>query len=271
MRTRGLAPLIAFVLCLTMLSGCSGLGRPAGNAPVGMTGVEIDPADTDPAQEATGGASPDARSTARTIPSPAADAVGLIGGWQPITPPPLTLREGAAATWSGEELIILGGHAQTPCAAPAACVEPTGEALADGAAYDPVNDTWRRIADHPDPAREPRAMGTGEGLVVGRPDEALWRYDAGTDTWERLGRTRDGLDLLAVTGDRMVAYASTHEVLGPPDHIHDPSTEGWRALPPDPLGLTRDRRMVWVGDGLVLLGVPIDPQVGDPPLVRAAW
>ncbi|HUG86046.1 MAG TPA: hypothetical protein VMM13_15895, partial [Euzebya sp.] len=139
------------------------------------------------------------------------------------------------------------------------------------AAYDPVNDTWRRIADHPDPAREPRAMGTGAGRVVGRPDEALWRYDAGTDTWERLGRTRYGLDLLAVTGDRMVAYASTHEVLGPPDHIHDPSTERWRALPPDPLGLTRDRRMVWVGDGLVLLGVPIDPQVGDPPLVRAAW
>jgi hypothetical protein len=83
--------------------------------------------------------------------------------WRQLPPAPLTPRALAAAAWSGRELIVWGGYDHL-------AMDPSGVHVAgDGAAYDPVRQTWRRLPPAPLSARAgATAVWTGrEVLVVG--------------------------------------------------------------------------------------------------------
>lgn len=55
------------------------------------------------------------------------------GSWRLVAPSPLSPRADHSVVWTGREMIVWGGDAG-------------GSYFADGAAYDPRRDTWRKIA-----------------------------------------------------------------------------------------------------------------------------
>lgn len=110
--------------------------------------------------------------------------------WRELPPAPLTPRTRAAATWTGQELIIWGGYNHLDSGG----VQVAG----DGAAYDPARQTWRRMPPAPLSARAgATAVWTGrEVLVVGGGPAARTdrdrsategaAYDPARDSWRRL-------------------------------------------------------------------------------------
>lgn len=130
-------------------------------------------------------------------------------------PLPLANRTGPVVAWTGREVLVWGGcDAQTP-----QCDDSGGRAgLADGAAYDPARDRWRRIATSHLTARDrPRGVWTGRELVV----------------W-------GGIPQGGVSG----AYAA----------VYDPARDRWRTLPDGPLSRRSNHTMVWTGREVLVWG-----------------
>ena len=104
---------------------------------------------------------------------------GCEPGWHDLDRGPLTDRSRATVTWTGTEVIVLGG-----------------ENNHDGAAYDPSTRQWRMIAEPPLVDGVPLAAWTGPGLYVVGPDPdpavvgfgARWvaAHDPAADTWRQL-------------------------------------------------------------------------------------
>lgn len=68
------------------------------------------------------------------------------GRWRVLPAAPIPPRAGGVAAWTGERMVVYGGHSQ-------AGQGDTGFVYrADGAAYDPETDTWRELAESPLPA-----------------------------------------------------------------------------------------------------------------------
>jgi N-acetylneuraminic acid mutarotase len=92
-------------------------------------------------------------------------------------------RDGHAAVWTGEEMIVWGGASQT-----------SGDGtvpFTDGAAYNPATDTWRAIRPAPNTGLfGATAVWTGtEMLVWGGYDDTSYsnrgyRYNPASDTWQ---------------------------------------------------------------------------------------
>jgi hypothetical protein len=75
--------------------------------------------------------------------------------WRPIAAGPLSPRQGAAAVWTGTEMIAVGGQGNG------------NQVFDDAAAYDPATNSWRSIASFPLEARTgATAIWTGKQLVV---------------------------------------------------------------------------------------------------------
>ena len=169
-------------------------------------------------------------------------------GWQTLDPGPLEPREGAAAVWTGEELVVWGGYR-----------EATGQIVPDGGAYSPASGEWRAMASAPPVAPGRRATGSALGVWTG--DEVLlWTTGAGwagsawnpaTDTWRRLAPggpsqdyVDDGLNAPVWTGEEMLDAAA--------NRAYDPVTDAWRVLPDRPVeGAVRGS--VWTGDEFLVL------------------
>lgn len=131
---------------------------------------------------------------------PAEQFAASEGEWATMAPSPLDARFAPASLWTGDELIIWGGH------------DLAGEEYVDGAAYDPVTDTWRQMADFPFDHRRRDGVGVGEDggwttqgvpgvwfedramFVVSNAEEPwAWdvvAYDPATDAWEVLDSAR---------------------------------------------------------------------------------
>jgi hypothetical protein len=63
------------------------------------------------------------------------------GTWRTIAAAPIAGRDGAAAVWTGRQLLVWGGHGRLPGAG----LRP----LREGAAYDPAADRWQPIPTAP--------------------------------------------------------------------------------------------------------------------------
>ncbi|HEX2496852.1 MAG TPA: hypothetical protein VHK46_08460 [Gaiellaceae bacterium] len=168
--------------------------------------------------------------------------------------PPAPVGAFGLAVWSGRELIGWGGGC-------------CGDAYADGAAYDPARDTWRKLARSPlAPSQSPVGTWTGRELIIfvsgldpeGKALSGAARaaaYNPATDTWRRLATP---------PAPRSVAVWSGHEVLlvGGADeagagaevgYAYDPATNRWRSL-----AAMRSRHpqavAAWTGGQLLLFG-----------------
>lgn len=198
--------------------------------------------------------------------------------WRQLPPAPLTPRALAAAAWSGRELIVWGGYDHL-------AMDPSGVHVAgDGAAYDPVRQTWRRLPPAPLSARAgATAVWTGrEVLVVGggpaprtdhdRPFTDGAAYDPARDRWRRLApspQLRGPMvnQHLVWTGSRLLVWSDWEQVdrstvtLAGGQHAirevgrdgidvwaYDPAADRWAVLPQAPgqpaLG---GAAMVWTG------------------------
>ncbi len=195
--------------------------------------------------------------------------------WRPIADSPLPARSGAVAVWTGSEMVVFGGDTGPPCPPGADCVGPTGEQVArDGAAYDPVTDSWRLLVDSPHPLLHATATWTGSEVVVlaagfpeGQPNATL-AYDPIADRWRPLNPPpQANLNGGAWDGERLL-YWQSEERPGGSDWSLDPESGTWAAIGADPLGETFDRSYTWVGDrfvvaGLLISGVDNDESVRD--------
>ena len=182
--------------------------------------------------------------------------------WDQIAPSPLTGRSWAAGVWTGSEAVVWGGadgHALDD------------GVLSDGAAYDPITDTWRSIAHAPISTPILDSVWTGtEMLVFGQGASAA--YDPVTDAWRTIPDPPVDLSQAHAvwTGRDAVlfgAYLSssdnaprTQTAVGA---AYDPSSMSWRSLPAsdlDPQATTA----VWDGAHVVALDYLLGASQFDP-------
>ena len=186
---------------------------------------------------------------------PAAAAALVHGHWSVLAASPLGSRQGPVVAWTGQELLEIGGTEGN--AAPG-----------DGAAFDPADNRWRRIA--PVPGRvstmPAASVWTGSRLFVfgGQPltykttlGSAAGLYDPASDRWAVTATAPFGRGLsqpAAVRAGRLVVVAGVEgsrvEVAS-----YDPAAGKWRRQdPPLPaahpaLGIalvaTADRVIIW--------------------------
>lgn len=144
--------------------------------------------------------------------------------WRPLARPPIRLRAGHTAVWTGTEMLVWGGSGSLPR-------QPY---FADGAAYDPAADRWRRLPQAPLIRRAGHsAVWTGKEMVI-------W---GGGETDSHVGFSADGA-------------------------AFDPAAQSWRAVPPSPLGARRGHTALWTGSQMLVWGGDAD---AGPVADGAAW
>jgi hypothetical protein len=159
------------------------------------------------------------------------------------------------AVWTGREMIGWGGGC-------------CGDAWADGSAYDPATNSWRKLARSPlAPAQHPLGAWTGHRLILvvsgvdpdsGRPYPASFAraasYDPRTDTWRRLPSPPRGAGGTAVwDGHELLVAGASNAAFA-----FDPAKERWRRLAPAPSARPASSSL-WTGTRLVLLDGPQGP------------
>lgn len=97
--------------------------------------------------------------------------------WRPLPPAPIGPRSEAAAVWTGSEMVVWGGTANS-------------QMLVDGAAYNPQTGRWRMIASHSSGGGiRPVVVWTGREMLVmsgGNTPLRTSAYDPSSDRWRRL-------------------------------------------------------------------------------------
>lgn len=205
---------------------------------------------------------------------PTSSATPAEPGWASAATSPLSSRHSVRAVTVGDEALFLGGDSSPLCPPGAGCID-VPEPQRDGAAYRPSTDTWRALADAP-VAPSLGSVAVVRDRVYLLADGALHSYDVDGDTWTALPAPPDTDGQLAAAGDLLVRFEVTQEGgRVEADHLYDPATRSWRALPRDPLAPAFDRAMVWNGNGLVLAAKPVPPPRPDdnespPTFVHAA-
>lgn len=189
--------------------------------------------------------------------------------WAPMADSPLSPRVPAAAVWTGEEMIVVGGSDAPQCGSGADCTVQV-QPLADGAAYDPASDSWRTIADAPLAFASASATWTGtevlvavSSLPVSDDVRTLLSYDPVQDVWSERADPPPSLARSAWTGSEWVFVSGTSSGEAS-DSKYLPESDRWVALPSAGLeGRGSDRQVVWTGEELVLFASTFDEE-GQP-------
>lgn len=137
------------------------------------------------------------------------------GSWRIIAEAPLSPRSESAVAWTGKEMIVWGGRVENSF-------------YYDGAAYDPVTDTWRLLPRPPAvfEGKDPSMLWTGEEAVV-----------------------------LGVMGDS----ETSGEYIGAA--AYDPVANSWRALADSPASVRADNGNVWwTGESIIAARVGYGPE-----------
>lgn len=144
-----------------------------------------------------------------------------VGAWHPMADAPISARIGAAAVWTGDEMVVWGGPS---------CPEPyiSCNEVGYGAAYDPATDSWRAIAEPP---------------FRSGPSPAIYWYPAAV--WN---------------GTEMVAFAQPGNFPNPDAANYDPTINRWTGIAAKFPASVREvvgRGSVlgseWTGDGAIFL------------------
>ncbi len=187
--------------------------------------------------------------------------------WAEIPEAPGPMRCAATVLWTGDELIVVGGHASAGPPSP-------GDRLDDGIAYDPTTDQWRQLPSAPGPARAGAVGGWVDGHVViygghtDSDDAAGFDYfddgavyDPATDEWREMAESPlpplSGLEGISVDDELVVLGGQ-----GPDAAEQEPSTavaaydpvgDEWSTLTDIPFAHT-SLVGAWTGDVLYVLG-----------------
>ncbi|HWJ63342.1 MAG TPA: hypothetical protein VNS19_15335 [Acidimicrobiales bacterium] len=199
----------------------------------------------------------------------------VTGVWRPITPAPDGRIEGQAV-WDGSAMITFGGYV------PTRGDEPGPPAVAQ--AYDPVADSWRRLAAPPF-QDSTGAVWTGTevvAIVAGATDaegnreevDPVVTYDPEADRWTPVAGapvpgtgTRGGPETsianwiypaLVWTGTEVLFFGTGFTNPEQPQPLEgfalDVASRTWRELPPSGLTTRGGSSTAWIGDQLLLWG-----------------
>ena len=163
---------------------------------------------------------------------------------------PFGPRTGETAIWTGRELIVWGGTSRA------------GDLPAEGAAYDPALESWRRIPDAPIGSRAGHiAAWTGREMIVwGGGAPVGGAYDPTSDRWRRLPGApirSAAVGLATWTGTELVVIAGgDDEPTGAASY--DPAADAWSLLDAGVLGPARPVGSVFTGDAVIVLSAPVD-------------
>lgn len=193
--------------------------------------------------------------------------IGSEGGahWREMAPSGLCGRYYSAQAWTGTELLIWSGE---NCAG-SACPSFRAAHMADGAAYSPSTNRWRKLAPSPLSARTPAATAwTGtEMLVWGGVNENDFlgdgaAYDPAGNRWRPIAASPLAARNNAVsvwTGRELLVWGGGDLDEGYRDGAaYDPAADRWRMLAAGPLTARVGGVGVWTGRELVVWG-GVDP------------
>lgn len=189
----------------------------------------------------------------------------LVSPWRALKTPSLAPRASGVAAWTGTELVVWGGIGFP-------CLGHDGLPMADGAAYDPKEERWRKIADSPLIGRTGAAsVWTGSRLLVwgGRGGRTSFSprsdgaaYDPDQDGWRVLPKgplaARWGHSAVW-TGREALIWGGSND--GSTDDIrfkdgarYNPATRKWRALSPAPISARSGHMAIWTGGEMIVWG-----------------
>ncbi|MCU1369421.1 MAG: hypothetical protein JWO77_615 [Ilumatobacteraceae bacterium] len=198
------------------------------------------------------------------------------GSWKRVADAPLSPRSDAEVVWTGDEVLVIGGDENPPCPPSADCTAGAPP-LRDGAAYDPATDTWRPIADPPQPLTWGNEVAVVDGVVYLRIlDEAdrIFRYHVAEDRWDEMeAPPMMAARTLVADGDRLLAPLQLTRGVGTEhaDLAYDPAADEWTALPLDPYRDDEARQILPFDDRLYLVSGSNAPgSDGIDPIVHAA-
>jgi hypothetical protein len=156
--------------------------------------------------------------------------------WSRVAPSPLSPRMDPGSVWTGQEFLVWGGRGGD--------IQSPGF-FGDGAAYNPVTNSWRRLPPAPISSRAPLSIWTGKEFIMwgttarGMALRDGAAYNPSTNTWRKLSEAPIALNeaSAAWTGQEMIVVgadlsmdnvARTRTAIGA---AYSPGTDTWRRLP----------------------------------------
>jgi hypothetical protein len=206
-----------------------------------------------------------------------------------------TARQDDARVWTGSQLLVWGGYAQS-------ATQTVDHA--DGALYDLEADQWIPMSSLNAPSRRDpygQFVWTGSKFIVwgglfwetGSAADATFpadgaMYDIASDSWTTLataGAPSRGLASLLWTGKKMIALAKLDGFTTPGQilfdgELFDPATNSWSPMNPpslalaanleDPVAFTPPRKIIWAGSKMVVFGNKIQQSQSGQSVTPAA-
>lgn len=166
--------------------------------------------------------------------------------WRTMAASPLESRVAHAAVWTGREMIIWGGLGNLDA------TEPERTA----AAYDPLTDTWRRIADAP--LAGFHAVWAGSEMIALGTQRGVAAYDPETDSWRTLSDPPGDASYL-----RQLVWTGTEVLLFDAPDGSDTAVRGfrldedgttWRPLAASNWSAPAAGPIIWAGSEAISLG-----------------
>lgn len=175
--------------------------------------------------------------------------------WRVIANAPIQTRGNHSVVWTGKEMLVWGGVRAN---------ETTQKILSDGAAYDPEEDSWRRLPESPLSARVGHtAVWTGSEMVVwggGEPPDVRAdgaAYDPASDSWRKLpvSPLDPRIGHAAVwSGDGMFIWGGSSAASFNDGAVFDPTSGDWSKLPDAPIEGRAFPAAAWTNHGMFIWG-----------------
>src|SRR5581483_11493549 len=177
--------------------------------------------------------------------------------WRPMADFPLAARWGARVVWTGQVLVVWGGaRAEDPENAPR---------LADGAAYDPAKNQWKKLPAAPLSARlEPLAAAwNGSALISwgygqeNRPETSSALYDPARSAWRAAAAPPVAApDICLVMGSCTGVDTGPRVVFTGEGLAWDPATDRWSPIAAGPFTdhLLDGAARAWTGTQVMAFG-----------------
>ncbi len=185
--------------------------------------------------------------------TPATDSWRSLASW------PLPPRIGQVATWTGTEMVVVGGREASSPGGDADTAVPTATA----AAYDPAGNTWRTIASLPAPVTWPTYATWTAGRVVVIDPTHTFRYDPRANAWTTGTAPpfqRSG-SVVVSTGRQVLVWAGNDDpepngrvVVHDDGAAYDPKLDRWSTIPAAPVPARTGSTGVWTGRQMIVWG-----------------